>query len=381
MDPNRWRRKDIADKLWIIKKGKNDSMMNKKKVFQALLIFLITVSISCAAYSSTYNRGQIYLYGEAHSVDSILDEEFQLWSEYYHRDGLRYLFVELPFYSAEFLNLWMETDSDELLNELWKELRGTDSGTSLSKDFYRQIKRECPETIFCGTDVGHQYTTTGERYLKYLREHGQVDSVYYKRAQEVINQGKSFYHKNGMDARAYRENMMVENFVWKFNQLKGESIMGIYGSAHIGNGNKSYSFSVNPNMATQLDEKYPGEIHTEDLAKNYDDFVPCEKDVLVIKGKGYPAWMWGEVPVDIKGKPYNYAKVWELREGSEDFENIPVGEWNILDSSYPCTVGYGKIYILDFYNEDSFGERHLFRSDKKSMEDGSIVTRELIFKE
>lgn len=33
MDPNRWRRKDIADKLWIIKKGKNDSMMNKKKVF------------------------------------------------------------------------------------------------------------------------------------------------------------------------------------------------------------------------------------------------------------------------------------------------------------------------------------------------------------
>ena len=31
----------------------------------------------------------------------------------------------------------------------------------------------------------------------------------------------------------YRENMMVENFIWSLNQLKHEDIMGIYGAAHI----------------------------------------------------------------------------------------------------------------------------------------------------
>lgn len=352
-------------------------MENKKRIFQVIFVSVIMMIIILRTYSLTDTGEKIYLYGEAHSVDNILNEEFELWSEYYHHDGLRYLFLELPFYSAEFLNLWMEVDSDELLNELWKELRGTDAGTSMQKDFYRKIKRECPETIFYGTDVGHQYTTTGERYLKYLRDRGQEKSVYYKRAQKIINQGKCFYKKNGMDARTYRENMMVENFIWKFNQIKKESIMGIYGSAHIGNGNKSYSFSVNPNMVNQLDEKYPGKIYTKDLAKNYDDELPSKKDILVIKGKKYLASMWGEVPIDIAGKPYNYAILWELEEGNEDFENIPVGEWSITDKLYPCKIECGGIYILDFYNEDIFGERHIFRGEKKSMEDGSVEIKEL----
>nr|WP_317282752.1 hypothetical protein [uncultured Sellimonas sp.] len=60
---------------------------------------------------------------------------------------------------------------------------------------FQKIKKECPETIFCGTDVGHQYATSGERYLAYLREHGQNDSADYRRAQEIMKQGKTFYQK------------------------------------------------------------------------------------------------------------------------------------------------------------------------------------------
>ena len=33
--------------------------------------------------------GQIYLYGELHSVDWILDKEFALWHDYYHNKGMR----------------------------------------------------------------------------------------------------------------------------------------------------------------------------------------------------------------------------------------------------------------------------------------------------
>lgn len=83
---------------------------------------------------------------------------------------MRHLFVELPYYTAEFLNIWIKEDSDEILEELFEDWKGTASYATCVKDFYRRIKAECPETVFHGTDVGHQYDTTGKRYLKYLKE-------------------------------------------------------------------------------------------------------------------------------------------------------------------------------------------------------------------
>ena len=59
--------------------------------------------------------GQIFLYGEEHASKEILQKEFELWNTYYSDNGMRNLFVELPYYSAEFLNLWMQSDSDGIL--------------------------------------------------------------------------------------------------------------------------------------------------------------------------------------------------------------------------------------------------------------------------
>ncbi|MGP1491460.1 MAG: hypothetical protein ACTTI6_10445 [Treponema sp.] len=44
----------------------------------------------------------------------------------------------------------------------------------------------CPQTIFHGTDVGHQYGTTGERFLCYLESKQQQNIPAYLRAQEII---------------------------------------------------------------------------------------------------------------------------------------------------------------------------------------------------
>ena len=38
------------------------------------------------------------------------DIELDLWKDYY-AEGCRDLFVELPYYSAEFLNVWMKEDN------------------------------------------------------------------------------------------------------------------------------------------------------------------------------------------------------------------------------------------------------------------------------
>ena len=58
--------------------------------------------------------GEIFLYGEKHSVEDILEKEFELWSSYYQNDGVRDLFVELPYYTAAYMNLWIKSDGDDI---------------------------------------------------------------------------------------------------------------------------------------------------------------------------------------------------------------------------------------------------------------------------
>lgn len=175
----------------------------------------------------------ISLYGEAHGYKRYYDIEFEAWSKYYD-EGYRNLFVELPYYSAEFLNEWMKADSDELIDLFFEEIQGTQSGNDSYYEFFHEIKERCPETIFYGTDVGHQYDTTGARYLEYLEENGLDDSEQYRIAKECIRQGIEFCNndteQNGMTE--LRESYMVSNFIDAYTRCGGGRIMGIYGSYH-----------------------------------------------------------------------------------------------------------------------------------------------------
>ena len=175
----------------------------------------------------------ISLYGEAHGFKRYYDIEFEAWSKYYD-EGYRNLFVELPYYSAEFLNEWMKADSDELIDLFFEEIQGTQSGNESYYEFFHEIKERCPETIFYGTDVGHQYDTTGARYLEYLEENGLDDSEQYRLAKECIRQGIEFCNndteQNGMTE--LRESYMVSNFIDAYTRCGGGRIMGIYGSYH-----------------------------------------------------------------------------------------------------------------------------------------------------
>lgn len=226
-----------------------------------------------AAYHPRNNEGHIYLYGEVHAEPKVIEKELELWRDYYHEKGMRHLFIEYAYYHAEFLNLWMRSDSDEILDEMWEEFEGTAGAAASVKEFYKKVKEECPETIFHGTDVGHQYKTTGERYLKYLRENGQENTPEYRRTLDVIKQGKKFYEGTDEDSFAYRECMMVKNFMWEFDKLKGEDIMGIYGNAHVGIGDMYQSADNISSMAAQLARQYKGKIFSEDLTAYSDSSV------------------------------------------------------------------------------------------------------------
>ncbi len=212
---------------------------------------------------SPSETGQIYLYGEEHGVKKTIKKEFELWQDYYDTQGMRHLFIEIPYYTAEFLNRWMQEDDDTILNAIYDDWDGTSAHNPNVKAFYQKIKQQCPETIFHGTDVGHQSETTGERFLQTLAKSGQKDSEQYRLAQEAIRQGEIYYEEYD---EVYRENTMVENFIREFDQLNGESIMGIYGSAHTGIEAMEYCTGSVPCMANQLAAHYGADLHSKDLS-------------------------------------------------------------------------------------------------------------------
>lgn len=197
---------------------------------------------------------KIMLYGESHGVEEYYEVELKLWNGYYD-EGCRNLYVELPYYSAEFLNIWMKESSDELLDVWFDEIKGTLSGNEYYYNFLKSIKGNCPDTVFYGTDIGHQSKTTGARYLKYLEENGQKDSENYKLAEECIRQYKE-YSENGEKQNGIsdvREEYMISNFKAAYERCGGGRIMGIYGSYHT-------DLNAPEVMAGRLKEDYGDEI-------------------------------------------------------------------------------------------------------------------------
>ena len=50
-----------------------------------------------------HSKGQIWLYGKNHSDPKCLKKELEIWDTFY-AEGMRDLFIEFPFYTAELLN-------------------------------------------------------------------------------------------------------------------------------------------------------------------------------------------------------------------------------------------------------------------------------------
>lgn len=217
--------------------------MKKRKIALLLALTLIVglLSMACSVFNSGATEdsisspGQIYLLGEyEHSNPDMQDQIYAWWDYFYHEKGMRHYFLEDSYYGAQLLNLWMKADNDDILNEMYDDIVNTQAHSPVMIEFFKKIKENCPETIFHGTDVGHQYDSTGERYLKYLEDNGMKDSEEYKLTLEIMEQGKTFYSiEDDRDSWAYREDKMVENFLRELKTVgENESIFGSYGGAH-----------------------------------------------------------------------------------------------------------------------------------------------------
>ena len=119
------------------------SMKGKKLITFTVLI--LTVLLTACTKEPADNIveksvGQIYLYGELHGNKTIFEKELELWKSFYDEQNMRHLFVEFPYYTAEFLNLWMDAEDDTILNQLYQDWDGTAIHTEDTLDFFRKIK-------------------------------------------------------------------------------------------------------------------------------------------------------------------------------------------------------------------------------------------------
>lgn len=327
------------------------NLFNGNKLFVPLALTLLISLFVCQGCTAAEpepqaSTGQIYLLGEMHGVDTIYTEELQQWQTLYTEQGLRHLFVELPYYTAEFLNLWLQApaEDDTILEMLYEDWQGTATYDSTVRDFYRQIKASCPETVFHGTDVGHQYNTTGQRYLEYLQANGQENSEAWQLTKECIEQGQKFYGE-GSDM-AYREEMMTANFIREFDKLANADVMGIYGGAHAW---IDYDNDGSVNMATQLLARYGEALHSQDLTYLAAANIEPERiDTLTVAGREYQAAYFGEQDLTNLLPEYRCRRFWRLIEAYADFAACPTNGDVLPYNNYPMQIEAGNIYLVEY---------------------------------
>ncbi len=313
--------------------------------------------------------GHIYLYGESHGEEKILAKELELWNEYYHNQNMRHLFIEMPYYTAEFLNVWMQSEDDEILEAIYQDWKGTASYVPVVKEFYQKIKKQCPETIFHGTDVGHQYHSIGVRYLSYLKKQGLEASEQYELTQAAIEQGKYFYETSG---DIYRENTMAKNFIREFDRISDERIMGIYGAAHTGLESMDFTNAV-PSMANQLHQYYGDVIDSEDLSLLMKETIAHRTDILTVLGKEYEASYFGIQNLNFKD--FAFREFWRLEDAYEDFKDKAKTSDVLPYDNYPMIIEIGQIFVIDYTKTDGTKQRSYYRADGDNWQ-GRPATKE-----
>lgn len=359
----------------------------RKFIITIIIFFIISYSAACNDIKNSINnnipkvqkilnRPQIYIYSEwGHGEKILYDKELIAWQYFYKTQNMRHLFIEAGYSTAQIMNQWMKADDDTLLFELYANWKGTAIYCSETIDFLKSIKQTCPETIFHGTDVGHQYKTNDSMLLRQLEEKGLTDSNEYQIALENIEQAKDFYKNHDY---AVREPYMATNFIREFDSLpENEKIMGIYGYAH-----GSYELDITgkvPSMIVRIRKNYNDDnkefIKVFDLGMDYYK-PPLGIDCFTIKGKSYKAVYYGAL--DLTGwDDYKYWEFWKIENPDEELRKIKHKGAYCYNCFYPTKVNAGDVFRIEYTKINGSKEVEYYRADGK-IYDGELSTNLII---
>jgi hypothetical protein len=317
-------------------------------------------------------QGNINLYGEWHGIEQIKRRQLELWHDYYHNEGMRHLFLEVPYFTAEFKNIWMREDNDDLMDMLLEDSKGTADDTPFRRVFFQTIKNEFPETVFHGTDVGHQHDTTGLRLLRYLAELGETDSERYRLTQESIEQGMTWNQTGNLE---YRVSRMTENFIREFNSLEEQSIMAIHGALHTQLGAAETRGQTVVTMAQRLRDVYGDLLHIEDLT--WLAAVPLRTDIITVNGTEYTASYFGVQDISW-ADGFDSREFWRLEDAYDDFRDAPKTGMYLPFDNYLMPVAVGQVFYVEYLLTDGSVIKRYFRSDGNHVGDARPITEEFL---
>ena len=209
--------------------------------------------------------------------------------------------------------------------------------------------------------MGHQYNTTGARYLIGLALTGQMGSADWDEAQRVIEQGKQYY-KTGDGA--YRENCMAENLARAFEALPmGASVMVITGSAHSNLYAMDYNTGTVPCMAGQLRQQYGAALQARNLSDGIDYTRAGDTQLVRLAGTDYTAVCLGEQDLSSRLPGYQSRTFWLVEGAYEAACALPAtGEFLPYDN-YLNPVEEGQVYRIDYLLADGSAESRYYRAD------------------
>lgn len=302
------------------------------------------------------STGRIFLFGEMHGSARTMERQLEIWGDFYHNYGMRHLFIETSYFGAQFLNMWMQADDDTIIYQLFNDRRGTPSHVPYTLAFWRTIKTDFPETIFHGTDVGHQSSTTGRRFLRHLAENGLTESESYLRTRENMAQFSRFRAANNHDVRAFYKPL---NFIREFDALLGQDVMAIHGMAHTSIGDFMEMEGVD-SMASVLRERYGDQLIIVDMHDVYLIPEPHRVDTITVGDQEFSAIFFGRN--DRPAGTVVDRKFWLIEDAYEHFRESSLTGQVLPYDNIPMDVKTGQVFVVDFHYADGSVERLYFRA-------------------
>ena len=323
---------------------------------------------------------RIHLYGEHHGNPEHHTKQFELWHYYYHSYGMRHLFIEAPLFTAELLNIWMQEDNNDLLYMKFDMIapRFPDRVFDNDIDFLKRIKAHMPETVFHGTDIGHQHETLGQWFLQHLRENGLEGSEQYLLTLEKIQQ-RILWEESDFN-ESLRAGMMVQHFVREFDRLDGESIMSLfYGAAHVELGEYIWWQGGGPTMASQLLEIYGDRLYATDLQDLLGPrFFGGTFDVVYISGRPYSALYFGAADISAWHDSFTTREIWRLLRPEDDFTENQITGVLLPHHNLPGSVVQGEVFVVALTTHNGETITRYFRADEGVMRDGRPAAVEFV---
>ena len=304
------------------------------------------------------STGRIFMYGEVHGVEAILAHTLDIWGEFYHEYGMRHMFLEAPFFTGYWLNLWMQAEDDTILYMLFEGWRGSAKYNPYQLDFYRRIKYDFPETIFHGVDVGHGSDHAGRRLLDYLIENDLTDTAAYTLTRENIAQFSNFSRtrNHAMRSSVY----MPYNFIREFDALGDQDIMMVAGAVHTYVGYFLGQEGV-PTLVAVLYARYGDQLHLFDLTRyGVPDITPLATEMITVAGMAFEASYFGMIDLnfgDVVGQAF-----WRLEGAYDYFAQNPLGDDMLPFSNFPTRVEVGQVFVIDRHFADGGVERLFYRT-------------------